>query len=76
MIVIRFGYCPPNPGWRIQKYGPSFTEFENAITFAEEKKWYKDIWISYNRQKFREIDYIKLCELWEQEKKKKSTKDI
>ena len=73
MITIRFGYCPPNPGWKAKNGWRWFSSYQDAIEFAYTNNDFNDIWISYNNQKYRKVTIDKLCELWEIEK---STKDI
>lgn len=64
MVVVRFGYCPPNPGWKTKNYGPSFTNIENAIKYAQGHEHLRnDIWISYNKRAYRKIDFYDLCNL-------------
>lgn len=58
-VVIRFGYCPPNPGPKGKIYNKWFTKVEDAI---EEYKGEK-IYISYNKQTYREITFNELLEL-------------
>ncbi len=73
MITIRFGYCPPNPGWKRKNKWYWFGSYQDAIEFAYDNNKFNDIWISYNNQKYRNITFDKLCELWEIEK---NTEDI
>lgn len=68
MITIRFGYCPPNPGWKTKNRWHWFSSYHDAIKFAYDNNKFNDIWISYNNQKYRNITFDKLCELWEIEK--------
>jgi hypothetical protein len=68
MIVIRFGYCPPNPGWKCKTKWHWFRSYQDAIEFAYENNRFNDIWVSYNGQRYRELSFNKLCELWEIEK--------
>ena len=57
--VIRFGYCPPNPGPKGKICNKWFTKVENAI---EEYKGEK-LYISYNKKPYREITFNDLLEL-------------
>lgn len=59
MIVIRFGYCPPNPGPKGKFYNKWFTKAEDAI---EEYKG-ETIYISYNKKPYKEITFEELCKL-------------
>lgn len=58
--VIRFGYCPPNPGPKAKLRNKWFTKVEDAI---EEYKEGETIYISYNNQTYREITFNDLLEL-------------
>ena len=62
MIIIRFGYRPPNPGpnSRVYKHVKSYTDIETAL---ENYDGHSSIWIKYNNNRFVEIDYAKLLEL-------------
>lgn len=62
-FVIRFGYQPPNPGWRSKKKVFYFTDIENAIEFACESNQFDDIWISYNKGKYICVDFDYLLDL-------------
>lgn len=73
MITIRFGYCPPNPGWKRKFKWHWFTDYKSAIEFAYDNNCFNNIWVSYNGQRYRELLFDKLCELWEIEK---NTEDI
>lgn len=57
--VIRFGYCPPNPGPKGKVYNKWFTKVEDAI---EEYKG-GTIYISYNKKPYKEITFEELCNL-------------
>ena len=59
MIVIRFGYCPPNPGHKRKLRNKWFTKVEDAI---EEYKG-ETIYISYNKKSYNEITFEELCKL-------------
>lgn len=68
MITIRFGYCPPNPGWKRKIKWNWFTDYKSAIEFAYDNNRFNDIWVSYNGQRYMKLSFDKLCELWEIEK--------
>jgi len=58
-VVIRFGYCPPNPGPNAKLKNKWFTDVNDAINNYNGEK----IYISYNRQTYREITFNELLEL-------------
>ena len=58
--VIRFGYCPPNPGPKAKLYNKWFTKVEDAI---KEYKEGETIYISYNKKPYKEITFNDLLEL-------------
>lgn len=58
-VVIRFGYCPPNPGPNVKLKNKWFTDVNDAINNYNGEK----IYISYNRQTYREITFNELLEL-------------
>lgn len=72
MISIRFGYCPPNPGWKTKKRWYWFTDYKSAIEFAYDNNRFNNIWVSYNKLPYKELTFDKLCELYEKEKFDKS----
>jgi hypothetical protein len=57
--IIRFGYCPPNPGPKAKLRNKWFTKIEDAI---EEYKG-ETIYISYNKKPYKEIIFNDLLEL-------------
>lgn len=59
MITIRFGYCPPNPGPKKKLYNKWFTNVEDALA---EYDGQKHIYISYNKQTYKEITFEELLE--------------
>lgn len=58
-VVIRFGYCPPNPGPKRKLKNKWFTDVNDAINNYNGGT----IYISYNRQTYREISFNELLEL-------------
>lgn len=58
-IVIRFGYCPPNPGPKTKLKNKWFTNINDAINNYNGET----IYISYNRQTYKEITFNELLEL-------------
>ena len=60
MMVIRFGYCPPNPGPNAKIRNEWYTNIKDAIN---EYNGRDKIYISVNKSGYREIDFDKLCEL-------------
>lgn len=58
-IVIRFGYCPPNPGPKRKLKNKWYTDVNDAINDYNGEKLY----ISYNSQTYREITFNELLEL-------------
>ena len=59
--VIRFRYCPPNPGPKKKLYNKWFNNVEDAIKEYNGEKLY----ISYNKKPYKEITFEKLCNLYE-----------
>lgn len=57
--VIRFGYCPPNPGPKRKLKNKWYTDVNDAINDYNGGK----IYISYNKQAYREITFNDLLEL-------------
>jgi alpha-L-fucosidase len=57
--VIRFRYCPPNPGPKRKLYNKWFTKVEDAI----EEYNGETIYISYNKKPYKEITFEYLIEL-------------
>lgn len=57
--VIRFGYCPPNPGPKRKLKNKWYTDVNDAINNYNGEKLY----ISYNNQTYREITFNELLEL-------------
>lgn len=60
MMVIRFGYCPPNPGGKSKLHNKWFVNIKDAIN---EYNGRDKIYISMNKRSYKEIDFNKLCEL-------------
>ena len=60
-MIIRFGYCPPNPGpWsRKYKHVKYYTDFDSAI---EKYDGHSSFWIKFSGR-YREISYEQLIEL-------------
>lgn len=57
-MIIRFEYCPPNPGPNKKLRNKWFTNIQDAIN-----NWKGEtIWISYGR-KYEQITFEKLLEL-------------
>lgn len=65
-LVIRFGYCPPSPGpkAKIRNKWYRDNEIKDAINNWDGNS---EIWISYNKQKYRQISFIELCRIYEKE---------
>lgn len=61
-LIIRFGYCPPNPGpkAKIRNKWYREEEFEDAINGWDGQS---EIWISYNKQTYRKISFVELCNI-------------
>lgn len=59
MITIRFGYCPPNPGPKKKLYNKWYNDIQKAI---DEYDGRKQIYISYNKQTYKEITFEELLE--------------
>lgn len=59
-LVIRFGYCPPNPGPKAKIRNKWYREIEDAINDWDGRS---EIWISYNKQKYRQISFVELCNI-------------
>lgn len=57
--VIRFGYCPPNPGPKSKITNKWYTDAKDAINDYNGEKLY----ISYNHKTYREITFNDLLEL-------------
>lgn len=58
MPVIRFGYCPPNPGPKARRNNKWYTNVDAAIN-----NWnHESIWIKYG-SRFKEITFERLCKL-------------
>lgn len=58
-FVIRFGYCPPNPGPKRKLKNKWFTNVNDAINNYKGET----IYISYNKQGYKEITFNELLEL-------------
>ena len=65
-LIIRFGYCPSSPGpkAKIRNKWYRGDEIKDAI---HEWDGNSEIWISYNKQKYRQISFIELCRIYENE---------
>ena len=58
MPVIRFGYCPPNPGPKARLNNKWYTNVDDAIN-----NWNREsIWVKYGGR-YREITFEQLCKL-------------
>lgn len=58
MPVIRFGYCPPNPGPKAKPWCKWYTNIDDAIN-----NWnHESIWIK-GGGRYREITFEQLCKL-------------
>ena len=57
--IIRFGYCPPNPGPKRKLRNKWYTDAQDAINDYNGEKLY----IRYNNQAYREITFNDLFEL-------------
>ena len=64
-MIIRFGYCPPNPGPKTKLKNRWFSDINDAINSYDGKS---SIWIKTSGR-FREITYDKLMYIYEQNKK-------
>lgn len=64
-LVIRFGYCPPNPGpkAKIRNKWYRGDEIEDAINNWDGNS---EIWVSYNKQTYRQISFAELCRIHEE----------
>ena len=61
-FIIRFGYCPPNPGpkAKIKNKWYREKEIEDAINNWDGQS---EIWISYNKRPYHQISFSELCNL-------------
>lgn len=59
MLIIRLGYCKPNPGWKTKLHCRWYTDKDGAI------KAYRggSIWVKKNNNKYRAISYEELLKL-------------
>lgn len=57
--IIRFGYCPPNPGPKRKLKTKWYTDVKDAINNYNGGK----IYIRYNNQIYREITFEDLLKL-------------
>ena len=64
-MIIRFGYCPPNPGPKAKLKNSGFSDINDAINSYDGKS---SIWVKTSGR-FREITYDKLMYIYEQNKK-------
>ena len=60
-VIIRFGYCPPNPGPKSKIRNKWYSDISQAIDNYDGKS---EIWIKYNNNRYRKISYNKLINLY------------
>ena len=60
MMIIRFNYCPANPGPKKKTNCKWFTNVQDAINNYD---GHSSIWIKCGNLKFRKIDYNTLITL-------------
>lgn len=61
-IIIRFGYCPPNPGPKGKPKALWFSDIDKAIIYAMDNPR-KEIYISINGKKYKERTFEELLSL-------------
>lgn len=61
-FVIRFGYCPPSPGPKARIRNKWYTDVNDAIENWDGRS---EIWISYNKEVYRQISYADLLNMVE-----------
>lgn len=66
-LVIRFGYCPPNPGPKTKTKCKWYNNIDDAIEAYCNLNYKMPIYISYNNCKYREISYEQLIEIFNYE---------
>ena len=59
-MLIRFNYCPPNPGPNTKTKCRWYSDFKSAIDAYDGKS---SIWLRTGKGKYIEISYNKLLEL-------------
>ena len=59
-VIIRFGYCPPNPGPKKKLKNKWYYDINQSI---DEYDGRSETWVSYNNQRYRKITFEQLIKL-------------